>query len=213
MTSAVDAPAALLGHGAATVHEVAGTDTMLPPAIRPMFPGATVCAPAYPVDCGPGDNLWIHRALYLAPAGSVLVVSCGDAYDYGYWGEILSTAAQECHLAGLVIDGSVRDVAALERLGFPVFARGLCVRGTGKSPRVGTGAGAPITIGGVPVHAGDLVLGDADGIICVPETRIDGLLDAAERRTAQEHDVMAALRAGGRTLDLLGLESEGHHHG
>lgn len=197
---------ALLRYGTATVHEVAGADTMLPPAIRPAFAGAQVCGPAFPVDCGPGDNLWIHRAVYTAPTGSVLVVSCGGAYEFGYWGEILSTAAQERRLSGLVIDGGVRDVVALERLGFPVFARGLCVRGTDKSPGEGTGVGEPIDVGHVRVNLGDLVLGDADGVICVPAARTPGLLDGAERRTVKEHDVMTGLRAGRRSLDLLGLE-------
>jgi 4-hydroxy-4-methyl-2-oxoglutarate aldolase len=205
-SSPVEDYAALLGHGAATVHEAAGADTMLPPQIRPAFPGAQVCGPAFPVDCGPGDNLWIHRALYLAPAGAALVVSCGDVYEYGYWGEILSTAARERRLAGLVIDGGVRDVTALERIGFPVFARGLCVRGTGKNPRSGADAGQPITVGEVRICSGDLVLGDADGVICVPAARVPGLLEAAARRTAKEQDIMTGLREGRRSLDLLGLE-------
>jgi 4-hydroxy-4-methyl-2-oxoglutarate aldolase len=202
----VEELAALLSHGSATVHEAAGADTMLPPALRPMFAGAQICGPAFPVDCGPADNLWIHRSLYVAPPGSVLVVSCGDAYEYGYWGEILSTAAQQRQLAGLVIDGGVRDVTALGRLGFPVFARGLCVRGTGKSPRPGSGIGEPVTIGDVRVSAGDLVLGDADGVICIPAARVPGLLEAAAARTAKEHDIMASLLAGERSLELLGLQ-------
>jgi hypothetical protein len=132
--------AALLGHGAATVHEAAGADTMLPPEIRPIFPGAQVCGPAFPVDCGPGDNLWIHRALYLAPAGAVLVVSCGDAYEFGYWGEILSTAARERQLTGLVIDGGVRDVTALERIGFPGDVHAHLLRSVRALPESSAGA-------------------------------------------------------------------------
>jgi 4-hydroxy-4-methyl-2-oxoglutarate aldolase len=199
--------AALLRCGAATVHEVAGAGTALPPAIRPAFLDAQLCGPAFPVDCGPGDNLWLHRALYLAPPGSVLVVSCGGSYEFGYWGEILSTAALQRGLAGLVIDGAVRDVTALQRLAFPVFARGLCVRGTSKTPRAGTDAGSPIAIAEVRVSAGDLVLGDADGVICVAAGRVCGLLEAAEQRIAKEQDIMAGLRAGRRSVDLLGLTS------
>ncbi|HEV8064760.1 MAG TPA: RraA family protein, partial [Acidimicrobiales bacterium] len=105
----------------------------LPSRMRPAWPGATLAAPAYPVGCTPGDNLAIHVAVTKAPAGSVLAVDVGDVADRGYWGEVLTTGAMARGLAGLVIDGGVRDVAALERLGFPVFCSRLALRGATKS--------------------------------------------------------------------------------
>ncbi len=197
---------ALLACGTATVHEVAGDGTVLPAAIVPIVHGGELCGPAFTVDCGPGDNLWIHRAVYLAPAGSVLVVSCGGDYEYGYWGEILSTAAAERNLRGVVIDGHVRDTVALHRIGLPVFARGLCVRGTAKRPRAGSGVSSPIIIGEVLIRAGDIVIGDADGVICVPAERLKGLLASATQRSAKERNVLDGLHAGGRSLDLLGID-------
>lgn len=197
----------LLDHGTATVGEVADRPGLLDPAIRPVFPGAQVCGPAFTVDTGPGHNIWIHHAVYAAPPGSVLVVSCGGDYQYGYWGEILSTAAQQRGLGGVVIDGGVRDSTALARLGLAVFARELCVRGTGKDPSAGSGLGSPVVVGGVVVASGDLVLGDADGVITVPRDRQAGLLDLAASRTSKEARVLEGLRAGGRTLDLLNLEN------
>lgn len=196
---------ALLACGTATVHEVAGDSTVLPAAIVPIVQGGELCGPAFTVDCGPGDNLWIHRAVYLAPAGSVLVVSCGGDYEYGYWGEILSTAAAERNLRGVVIDGHVRDTVALQRVGLPVFARGTCVRGTAKRPRAGSGVSSPIIIGEALIRTGDIVIGDADGVICVPAERLKGLLMSATQRIAKERDVLDGLVAGGRSLDLLGI--------
>jgi 4-hydroxy-4-methyl-2-oxoglutarate aldolase len=200
--------AALLACGTATVHEVVGDGTVLPPGIVPIVQGGEFCGPAFPVDCGPGDNLWIHRAVYLAPPGAVLVVSCGGGYEFGYWGEILSTAALERGLAAVVIDGFVRDAVALQRVGLPVFARGLCVRGTTKQPREGCGVDAPIKIGDVVIRAGDVVMGDADGVISIPADRLDGLLASATRRIAKERDVLLGLHAGRRSLELLGIEPE-----
>src|SRR5262249_58172350 len=107
--------------------------------------------------------LAIHEALHIARAGDVLVVDVGGGYEYGYWGEILTVAAQARSLAGLVIDGGVRDGERIIERGFPVFARRRCVRGTGKAPASGT-INQPIRIGEVAIEPGDLVVGDGDGV-------------------------------------------------
>ncbi|MGD9960795.1 RraA family protein [Nocardioides sp.] len=196
----------LLRYGTATLHEAAEVNSVLPPAIRPVVPGVGVCGPAFTVETGAGDNLWIHRALYRAPAGSVLVVSCNGVYEYGYWGEILSTAAKECGLAGVVIDGFVRDSVPLAEVGFPVFARGLCVRGTTKRPGARAGVGMPLNFGGIVVRPGDIIVGDADGVISLPPESYAGLLDRAAERISKEQLIMEQLRRGERSVDLLGLE-------
>lgn len=151
--------AALLEYGTATLHEAAGAGEVLPAEIRPIIAGAELCGPAFTVETGAGHNIWIHRAVYEAPAGSVLVISCGGGYEFGYWGEVLSTAASERGLAGVVIDGFVRDSVALARVGFPVFARGLCVRGTGKRAEAGRGLGGPVRLGDSAVSPGDFGAG------------------------------------------------------
>ncbi len=125
-----DTADALAGLGAATFGESGAR--RLPPRVRAAWPGAALAAPAYPVGCTPGDNLAVHVAVTRAPAGSVLVVDVGDVHHRGYWGEVLTTAAQARGLAGLVIDGGVRDVGALERLGFPVFSDGIVLPGATK---------------------------------------------------------------------------------
>ena len=155
--------AALGDLGAATLGESGALP--MPGRIRPVWPGASVAAPAFPVTCTPGDNLAVHVAVTAAPAGSVLVVDVGDVPDRGYWGEVLTTAAQARGLAGLVIDGCVRDVAALERLAFPVFSRGVALPGATKTTPGRAGPAA--TVAGVPVEGGDWVVGDIDGVVVV----------------------------------------------
>jgi 4-hydroxy-4-methyl-2-oxoglutarate aldolase len=190
---------------AATLHEAAGRIGALPSVVKPAFPGARTAGPAYPVGCPAGDNLWIHRAVLAASPGDVLVVSTGGAAEFGYWGEILSTAAVARGLAGLVIDGGVRDQEALGSLGFPVFSAGLCIRGTAKEPRSTGSLGTPVRIGEVTIGQGDLVVGDADGVVVIPAADTARVLHAAAAREAAEAGLMRQIRDGETTIDLLGL--------
>ena len=186
----------------ATVHEAGGRVGALPPAIKPVHPSMKLCGPAVTVHSPGGDNLWIHRALYVAKPGDVLVVYANEVHDYGYWGEIMSTAAQVRGLGGLVIAGGVRDIDLLERIGFPVFATGLCIRGTGKDHLARGWVNHPVLLGDITVHAGDLVLGDRDGVVVIGRERAAGVVQAAEQREAKEVDVLKRIAAGERTLEL-----------
>ncbi|MGD0311442.1 MAG: RraA family protein [Acidimicrobiales bacterium] len=194
--------AVLRGLGAATLGESGARG--MPPRIRPAWPGAAVVAPAYPVRCTPGDNLAIHVAVTRAPAGSVLVVDVGSVSDRGYWGEVLTTGAQARGLAGLVIDGGVRDVGALEALGFPVFSATIALPGATKLAR--GAVGAPTTVAGVPVSAGDWVVGDVDGVVVVPSSGLEATMAAGRQRAAAEAAYFTALREGSTTVELLGLD-------
>ena len=196
----------LLELGTATVYEASGAEGGLDPGIGPLWPAARLCGVALPVECGHGDNLAIHRALAVAAPGTVLVVDA-HAHLAGYWGEVMTVAAQAKGVAGLVIDGGARDSEALERLGFPVFARGRSVLRTVKHEpgRVGE----PVVAGGVPVRAGDVVVADADGVVAVRAERVQEVLEAARARAAREEQLMARLRAGELTLDVLGLRQPG----
>jgi 4-hydroxy-4-methyl-2-oxoglutarate aldolase len=107
-------------------------------------------------------------------------------------------------LGGLVIDGCVRDGALLEGVGFPVFARGLCIRGTGKDFAARAFLGHPLLVGDVTVHPGDLVCGDVDGVCVVPRTRAAEVIQKSLDREAKEAKVMEQLRGGATTLDLYG---------
>jgi 4-hydroxy-4-methyl-2-oxoglutarate aldolase len=194
--------AALRELGAATLGESGALG--MPARVRPVWAGAVVAAPAYPVRCTPGDNLAVHVAVARAPEGSVLVVDVGDVPARGYWGEVLTTAAQSRGLAGLVIDGGVRDVAALERLGFPVFSRMVSLPGATKSLPGTVGAGTEVA--GVPVATGDWVVGDVDGVVVVPGAELGAILEAGRQRESKEAGYFAALRNGANTVELLDLD-------
>ena len=127
-----------LSLGSSTLHEAAGKIGALPPRILGLSPTLPVCGSALPVLVPPGDNIWIHRAIYEAQPAEVLVVSTHGAFEFGYFGEVMARAAKEKNIAGLVIDGCVRDALAIIDTGFPVFSTGRCVRGTRK--RGGGGA-------------------------------------------------------------------------
>ena len=191
---------------AATLHEAAGKIGALPSSIRAMSPGFKVCGPAVTVSSPGGDNLWIHRAIYQAKPGDVLVVHVSDRYEHGYWGEIMSTAAQARGLGGLVIDGCVRDGSLLGEIGFPVFARGLCIRGTGKDFGARGWINAPLLIGDVVVQPGDLIFGDGDGVVCIPRAAVARTIDASFARDAAEATICERLRQGATTLGLYGWE-------
>ena len=199
------------GHTAATLYEAAVAANgpgryAMDVGIRAAWPGAQVAAPAFTVQGAGGDNLALQHAILAAPAGSVLVADVNGA-DYGHWGEVLAVASRVRHLAGLVIDGGVRDTVEMADLGFPVFSRHVNVRGTRKLFR---GAlDVPVQVGGLTVRTGDLVVGDADGVVVLPHETADRVLDTADERVAKEADIMRRLQAGESSLDIYGLTEAG----
>jgi 4-hydroxy-4-methyl-2-oxoglutarate aldolase len=181
--------------------------TVVDPALRPLDVTSTLCGRAFTVRLTEGHNIWLHRAVYEASEGDVLVASVEQVrtgFDYGYWGEILGSAAHEQGLLGLVIDGSVRDRTELVELGFPVFARGLCVRGTAKDPQ-GGGTGGPVTVGGVEIRTGDVIVGDADGVVAVPRAQAALIGERAALRVDSENQILKRIAAGESTLDIYGF--------
>ncbi|MBA2326032.1 MAG: dimethylmenaquinone methyltransferase [Actinobacteria bacterium] len=202
MPSASDPAAALLALGAATLGESGGHPMRA--RIAPAWPGARVAGPAFPARCTPGDNLAIHVAVARAPAGSVVVVDVGIERELGYFGEVLTTAAEARGLIGLVIDGGVRDVAALEAHHFPVFATGVALKGATKT--LPGAIGTQVEVGDVPVHPGDWIVGDADGVTVVPRDRLEDVLTAGRARADNEARLFGELQRGATTIDLLGLD-------
>jgi 4-hydroxy-4-methyl-2-oxoglutarate aldolase len=186
----------------ATLHEAGGRIGAMPAAIKPVAPSFRVCGPAVTVHSPGGDNLWLHRAIYVAQPGDVLVVHVSAAHDFGYWGEIMSCAAKTRGLAGLVIDGCVRDGAILAEFGLPVFARGLCVRGTGKDFGGRGWINFPTLFDDLTVCPGDLIVGDTDGVVAIPRMRAAEVVEAAVQREAREAAVLSRIRAGERTLEI-----------
>ncbi|MFI1336581.1 RraA family protein [Streptomyces sp. NPDC020845] len=187
------------GHSSATLLEASKLGIALSPELRSLWSGARLCGPAFTVQGAGGDNLALHHAVLQAPPGSVLVADVGGA-RFGHWGEILTVAAQHRGIAGLLIDGGVRDADEIEGLGFPVFSRSNAILGTRKDFR---GVfGRPVTVGGITVHTGDLVVGDVDGVVALPSARAEEILDRADARVAHENELMKRVREGRSTLDL-----------
>ena len=188
--------------GAATIGESGGRPMQA--RIRPAWTGASLAAPAFPVVCTPGDNLGIHVAVARAPEGHALVVSVGVTRELGYWGEVLTTGAEARGLVGLVIDGCVRDAAALAAHGFPVFSTGIALPGATKQQE--GSVGLPVVVGDVDVHLGDWVVGDVDGVTVVPGGDLEAVLAAGQARAQKEEGFFEALRSGATTLELLDLD-------
>ncbi|MEY2891970.1 MAG: hypothetical protein RJA98_1878 [Pseudomonadota bacterium] len=185
-----------------TLHEAGGRIGAMPSVIKPVSPAMRLCGPAVTVHSPAGDNLWLHRAIYVAQPGDVLVVHVSGGYDFGYWGEIMSCAAKTRGLAGLVIDGCVRDGAILADFGLPVFARGLCMRGTGKDFGARGWINFPTLFDDLTVHAGDLIVGDTDGVVAIPRLLAYDVVAAAQQREAKEAAILERIRAGERTLEV-----------
>lgn len=183
----------LLELGTSTVYEGSGIDCWIDPAIRPVWKGARVAGPAFTVQSELGDNLAIQRAVREAPEGSVLVVEAG-AGEFGYWGEMLTEIARLRKVSGLVINGTVRDIDEIESLGFPVFAVGVAMRHAGKK-HAGS-IGEPIFLSGRPIHTGDVVIADTDGVIVVPSARMAEALEGGRSRAIKERDRLAAIHGG-----------------
>ncbi len=202
MPNPTDVARVLLTLGAATVGESGGR--AMAARVKPAWTGARLAAPAFPVRCTPGDNLAVHVAVTRAPSGSALVVDVGSVREIGYWGEVLTTAAEARGVTGLVIDGCVRDVDALARHGFPVFSTGIALPGASKDSE--GAVGGLTAVGGVDVHAGDWVVGDADGVTIVPLDELDDVIAAGCAREEKEQGLFEALRDGKTTIDLLGLD-------
>jgi 4-hydroxy-4-methyl-2-oxoglutarate aldolase len=191
----------------ATLYEASGLQDMVDPAIRPSWPGAKVCGRALTVECPPGDNLGLHQAVAIAGPGNVLVATTGCHLAAGAWGEILTVAAQVRGIGGLIIDGAVRDIVAIAALKFPIFSRGLAI-GACTKKHAGILKG-PVMFGGVTVRTGDIVFGDADGLVILAQERADEIYELACQRQRREASIMEQLRAGRTTLEILGLPAAG----
>ena len=194
---------ALRALGAATVYEAQGAKGALDSGIKPIDPRSRIVGPALTVDTRPADNLMLHYALLKARPGDVLVVDAKGFLEAGPWGDVLTAAALKVGLAGLVINGAVRDADAIVEMGFPVFCRGLCIKGTGK---VHAGKiNVPVCIGDVVIRPGDIVVGDRDGLVIVSADEVESVLARASARETKEDEFRAAIERGISTAELLGL--------
>ncbi|SHH36180.1 RraA family protein [Marivita hallyeonensis] len=193
--------------GAASLFEAAGKSGAMEAGIKPVRLPSRVVGRAVTVKVGEGDNLALHRLLAEDRKGDVIVVDAGGRTDIAIWGDVLSAAARGIGYRGLVVDGAVRDAAAIDPDAFPIFARGTAIPGPGK--RDPGSRGQPITCGGVMVCDGDWIVGDADGVVVLPMEKAEDIVIQAEARERQEADMIARLlERKTTTLEELGLDTE-----
>lgn len=169
--------------------------------IRPCYTGGRMAGPAFTVKTRPGDNLMVHKALQLVQAGDVLVVDAGGDLTNALIGEIMVGHAARIGLAGIIINGAIRDAAELRAGSLPVFAAGITHRGPYKD---GPGEiNVPVAIDGMVIAPGDLVLGDEDGILSVPFAEVDRILAATQAKQAAEMKMIAEIAAGTYTAPWI----------
>lgn len=173
------------------------------PDLRPMHGGGTpLIGPAYTVRTRPGDNLFVHKAIDLASPGDVIVVDAGGELTNALVGEMMLTHAETRGLGGVVIYGAIRDYGHVKNHPFPVFAAGVTHRGPYQS---GPGeVNVPIAIAGMVIEPGDLIVGDDDGLLCIPYDQTDEVYPMAAARLAKENAQRDRVRNG--TVDRTWID-------
>lgn len=152
--------------------------------IRQMFPSRKFAGPAVTVKVRAGDNFMLHKAISMVKAGDVLVVETQGCDAYAVCGDLMVSCMDKLGVAGLVVDGTVRDIETLREIGMPVFARGtVCGAGDKEGPGE---VNFPIACGGVVVNPGDLILGDENGIVVVPQDDIEEVIAGADKKLSIE---------------------------
>lgn len=199
----------------ATVHEASGKKGSVDNDIKAIATGVKICGPALTVQCAPGDNLMLHKALEIAQPGDVIVVNVAGEYGYGYWGGLMAVSAMSRGVAGLAIDGCVRDSSEIIEMGFPTFCRGFAIQGTVKNT-LGL-VNYPTVFGKVMVEPGDLILGDDDGIVIVKRSECKDVIEKTLKRINAENEKIAVLKTGvtsveynklDKVFNTLGLKEE-----
>ncbi|MCK4867493.1 MAG: RraA family protein [Alphaproteobacteria bacterium] len=191
------------GLAASQVGDAMNREQIMAAAIKPIAPGTRICGQARTVNAMAGDNGIIHAAISFVRPGEILVVNGMGVEDVAIWGEVMTHAALKQGIAGIVLDGAVRDVAEMRALGFPVFCRAVVPRGPHKGFG-GTIDGA-ISCAGAAVSPGDLVIGDDDGVAVLPLAEVRAVQAAAGAARARETVWLAEIAKGRSTSDLMGL--------
>jgi regulator of RNase E activity RraA len=178
----------------ANVSDCMGRLTAGGPRLRPMHDGSPMAGAALTVKTRPGDNLMIHKAIDMAQPGDVIVVDAGGDLTNALIGELMVSYAVTRRIAGFVMNGAIRDSDFIAKGGFPVYAAGVTHRGPYKD---GPGEiNVPIAVDGMVIHPGDLILGDADGFLCVPMADAEEVLAASQKKVEAERVTMANIASG-----------------
>jgi 4-hydroxy-4-methyl-2-oxoglutarate aldolase len=189
--------------GVATAYEAAGREGLLDLPLIQLLPGSRAAGPARTVLCGQDDNLMVHAVIERIQPGDVLILTMPEPSAVALLGELLATQVKVKGAAAILVDGAIRDFEELVKLGLPIWARHIRVRGATKT-RIGQ-LDVPVTVGGASIAPGDIVVLDADGGVCIKRERAALVLKAAEDRAERETRLREKLLAGEMSYDLHGL--------
>jgi 4-hydroxy-4-methyl-2-oxoglutarate aldolase len=189
--------------GVATVHEAAGRIGIVDFPLTQLVPGSRVAGPARIALCARGDNTMVHAVIAHADPGDVLVLTSSEPAPIALVGELLATQAQARGVAGILVDGAVRDVDELVEIGLPIWARFVRAQGAAKG-EVGK-LDVPVVVGGAEIEPGDLVVLDCDGAMALPSARVDEVLPLALERAERERAMRERYAAGELSYDLQEL--------
>ena len=189
--------------GVATVHEAAGRVGVVDLPLTQIVPGSRVAGPARIALCAPRDNTMVHAAVAHAKPGDILVLTSSEPAPVALVGDLLATQAQARGVAGILVDGAVRDFDELVAIGLPIWARFVRAQGATKG-KLGN-LDVPVVVGSVEIRPGDLVVMDCDGAMALPSERVDEVLALALAREEKERVMRGRYAAGELSYDLNGL--------
>ena len=187
----------------ATIHEAQGRLGALDSAIKPIDRDMSLCGPAFTVVCAPRDNIMLQVAISYAQPGDVIVVSAGEYTEAGSFGDVLANACMARGIAGLVTDTGVRDTQEIRRLGLPVFSRSVSIKGTVKETLAPINE--PITVGGQVIRPGDIIRGDADGVVVIRKEDIDFAIESSRAREDAEAGFIEQYKQGKTPIEVSNL--------
>jgi 4-hydroxy-4-methyl-2-oxoglutarate aldolase len=188
----------------ATIHEAQGRRGALSSRIKPVDYRMKLCGPAFTVKCAPRDNIMLQLAINYAKPGDIIVVSAGEYEEAGSFGDVLANACLAKGIGGLVTDTGVRDTLQLRDLGFPVFSFSVCIKGTVKETIAAVND--TIIIGDEIINPGDIIVGDADGLVVVRRAEAQESARLSQIREDAEAGFIEAYKQGKSVIEVSNLE-------
>ena len=196
---------ALAKFSPATIHEAQGRRGALSSRLKPVDYRMKLCGPAFTVKCAPRDNIMLQLAINYAKPGDIIVVSAGEYEEAGSFGDVLANACLAKGIGGLVTDTGVRDTLQLRDLGFPVFSLSVCIKGTVKETIAAVNDS--IIVGGETIHPGDIIVGDADGLVVVRREDAQDTAKLSQAREDAETGFIEAYKQGKSVIEVSNLEA------